>query len=312
MSNQVTPAEEYISAKQKFNNTLRSKLSAIIVGVAAIFFVFKDSLNLSRTGKDLLTIIMSISMTYFFTIYISKAMRDMGKRAGKETDTFKSSLKYVGEAKDNLKGILYLTGAFVRYKNQEALEEAKRNFLEENGLSYKLYKAHYYDNNKELSELEKKILFKVNRLKITKLTSNQLLTEHSTNKRFDPLYLGKSEKVDSRDSFLNMLLSKALMPIIFGYFAVTVSINESIIWGIIQTTTILLVGVTHYMEGEEYILTELRNRLINKGDLMVEMKNLYDKHPEIFAEEDKKIKELEANMKPKEEIKTAIVPMTGS
>ena len=62
---------------------------------------------------------------------------------------------------------------------------------------------------------------------------------------------------------------------------------------------ILVIGLAHYMEGEDYVITELRNRQINKADLLIEFKNTYDNKKYLYAEEEQLIKE-HLEEKPKE------------
>jgi hypothetical protein len=81
------------------------------------------------------------------------------------------------------------------------------------------------------------------------------------------------------------MITKAVFPIITSYFAIQVVLGAGIIWGAIQVSIILLIGITHYMEGEEYVVGELKNRQINKADLLIEFKNIFENKPEIFNEE---------------------------
>jgi hypothetical protein len=231
------------------------------------------------------------------------SLRRLGKKSGKESGIFMSALKYLGEAKNNIKDILYLLPVFLTYKNAQALEEAKKNYLETKGIVYALYKKDFYKNKKDLSDIQVQALKNVEKIKITTLTSSDLLAEHSKTKNFDTLYLGLDEKTDERVSNIQMLISKAVLPLVTSYFAVQVVLGESLIWGAIQVSIILVIGVSHYMEGEDYVITELRNRQINKADLLIEFKNTYDNKRDMYKEEEAIIKE---HLDPKQEENTNI------
>lgn len=280
----------YIENNRKLGDWLKKRFAWIILIIASVLFIFKEGLELTASGQDVLTLIMNGGLTYLFALYVSMSLRKLGKKSGKDSSIFMSALKYLGEAKNNIKDIMYLLPVFLTYKNSQALEEAKKNYLEAKGLVYALYKKDYYKSKKDLSELQIKALKNVEKLKVTTLTSSDLLAEHSKAHHLDSLYLGVDEKTDERVSSIQMLISKAILPIITSYFAVQVILGESLIWGAIQVSIILVIGVTHYMEGEDYVITELRNRQINKADLLIEFKNTYDNKKYLFREEEEIIK----------------------
>lgn len=281
---------KYVENKKNVGEWFRKRMSWIILIGASILFIFKEGLEFSASTDDVITLIMSMAFTYLFALYVSISMRRMGKKSGKESTTFLNAMKYLAESKNAIKNILYLLPRYVRYKNETTLEDVKKMFVEENGLSYVLYQKGYYDQPKiyeQLSERQQKVFKDIHKIKITKIQPSELLSEHSKSrsKHLDPLYLGKDEKSDEIQSNTQMAFTKAVLPIITSYFAIQVVLGSSILWGAIQVAVILLMGVSHYMEGEDYILNELKNRQINKADLLIEFKNLYDNKNEIFEEE---------------------------
>ena len=294
---------KYVENRKNVGEWIKKRMSWIILIGASILFIFKEGLEFSASTDDVITLVMSMAFTYLFALYISMSMRRMGKKSGKESGTFVSALKYLAEAKTSIKDIMYLLPRYVKYKNETSLENVKKLFIEEHGLSYALYQKGYYNKKEVLKNLSKKqrnVFYEINKIKITKLNPSDLLSEHSKgrSKYLDPLYLGKDERTDSFQSNATMIITKSVLPIITSYFAIQVVLGSSILWGAIQVAVILLMGVSHYMEGEDYILTELKNRQINKADLLIEFKNLYDNSHQIFEEELKIIEQLD-----KEEVK---------
>ena len=289
---------KYVEGKRNIGDWVKKRMSWLILIVASILFIFKEGLEFSASTDDVITIIMSMSFTYLFALYVSISLRQMGKKSGKESQTFMNALKYLAEAKTNIKEIMYLLPRFARHKNETALFDVKRLFIEEKGLLFTLYQKGYYERKEiyeSLSIEQKKALVDVKKIKITKLQPSDLLSEHSKSKskHYDPLYLGKDERTDAKQSSITMAITKSILPIITSYFAIQVVLGSSILWGAIQVAVIMLMGTTHYMEGEDYILTELKNRQINKADLLIEFKNLYDNSHQIFQEEMKILEELD-------------------
>lgn len=300
---------KYVEGRRNIGEWFKKRMSWIILIVASILFIFKEGLEFSASTDDVITIVMSMSFTYLFALYVSISLRQMGKKSGKESVSFMNALKYLAEAKTNIKEIMYLLPRYTRHKNETALFDVKRLFIEEKGLLFTLYQKGYYERNdvyQDLSNEQKKALQDVNKIKITKIQPSDLLSEHSKSKskHYDPLYLGKDEKADARQSSISMAITKSVLPIITSYFAIQVVLGSSILWGAIQVAVILLMGVTHYMEGEDYIVTELKNRQINKADLLIEFKNLYDNSHKMFEEEMKIIEELD---KEQEKVSTPII-----
>ena len=288
----------YVENRRNLGEWFRKRMSWLILIVASILFVFKEGLEFSQSQDDVITLIMSMAFTYLFALYVAISMRSMGKKSGKESNMFMSALKYLAEAKQSIKNIMYLLPRFIRHKNETSLEDVKKLFIEENGLLYALYQKGYYDKKEifdNLDDFQKKALKQIDKIKITKLQPSDLLSEHSKSKSryYDPLYLGKDERTDAQQSGFSMALSKAILPIITSYFAIQVVLGSSLLWGAIQVAVIMLMGVTHYMEGEDYILNELRNRQINKADLLIEFKNLYDNAHNIFKEEEEILKKID-------------------
>lgn len=289
----TTLAEQYGygEGNKKFTEWFKKRFAWIVLVIASILFVFKEGLELTASGEDVITLVMNMGLTYLFAFYMSISLRKLGKKSGKDSSIFTNALKYLAEAKNAIKDIMYLLPVFLQYKNVKALEDAKKHYLETKGLVYLLHKKGYYNNRTDLTEIQKRSLKIVDTIKITTLTSSDLLTEHSKSKNFDTLYLGVDEKTDERVSNIQMLVTKAVLPLITSYFAVQVVLNQNLIWGAIQVSIILVIGVAHYMEGEDYVITELRNRQINKADLLIEFKNTYDNRRDMYKEEEAIIKE---------------------
>lgn len=287
--------EEYQSQRERISLAIKSHMSWTILISAAIAFALKEAVELRRTGADVLTFVMSIGITYMFTVYVSLAMRKMGKRDAKKQPMFLSTLKYLKDQKESVSEIAFLTPVFCRIKNQQALREVRRNILEENGMKLSLWeKGHYNDKEETLEKEQIKALKDIRTLKLSTLTSNQLLSEHANNKvKRDPMYLGKDEISDAISSSLRIGLSKLFLPIAFTYFSATVAFGSGVIWGIVQSLIILLIGYMYYLDGEEYVLTDLRNRYVNKAELLKEFRTLHENRSELFAEEEKAFAEIE-------------------
>lgn len=295
--NQQERVEQVITSKDKVTSWIKRNMATAVLVIAAMLFVFKEAMDFQRTQKDIMTILASIGLTYFFAVYVSLAMRHMGKKAGKDSQPFKAAKKYMGDAKDNIKEKTYLLPIFCRIKNDDALLTVRENYIVENGLNIKLYRAGYYkDNYDQLSDDEKQIVNHVSKLRVDMLTASQILSENSKKNNHNPNYTGRDEQELDKSATIRIMATKLLFPIIVSYFSVTVILGSNLIWGLIQTSIIMLMGVMNYMGGEEEVLTLLRNRYIQKGDWMIEFANLLRDKPRLFDDYDSKINELVAEL----------------
>lgn len=309
MDNEKQTFEEkykYIESQKLFNSWIKKNLTWLILVISSILFIFKEGLEFSASTDNVVTLVMSMAFTYLFALYVSITLRQMGKKSGKESTTYNSAIKYLSDSKQDVKKFIYLLPLFVKHKNEMSLKDVQKLYVEENGMNWSLYEKGYYKEEnvyENLEEIQKKALKDIAKIKITKLSVNNLLSEHSKNrlKHIDPLYLGKDENTDQTSSMISMMVTKSVLPIITSYFAIQVVLGTSLLWGAIQVAVILLMGVTHFMQGEDYVTTELRNRQINKADLLIEFKNLYDTGSKIFEDELSLVKKIENKSIQKEE-----------
>ena len=283
------------TAKNATTTWIKQRLANIVLGASAFIFIFKEAIDFSRTEKDFLTAVMSIGLTYFFAVYVALAMRQMGKKSGKDNEAFIAAKEYMGSEKKSVKEITYLLPVYCRYKNDEAIEEVRHAFLEENGINMKLYTSGYYDTEKgreSLTEREAKVIETSKFIKIDLLTPSQLLSENGIKgNKSNPNYIGKTERELDRNASLMIAFSKLVFPVITGYFAVSVALGVNLIWGAIQTAIIMLMGVMQYMAAEDEVLTVVRNRYIMKGDYLNEFRVLYTAKPELFKEAEQEVVE---------------------
>lgn len=289
--------EQVVTSKDKWASWVKRNMAQAVLVLSALLFVFKEAMDFQRTQKDIMTILASIGLTYFFAVYVSLAMRHMGKKAGKESSPFKAAKKYMGDAKESIKEKTYLLPIFCRIKNDDALVTVRENYIIENGLNIKLYRVGYYkDNRDQLSDTERAVIDHVSKLRVDMLSASQILSENSKKNNHNPNYTGRDEQELDKSATIRIMASKLLFPIVVSYFSVTVILGSNLIWGLIQTSIIMLMGVMNYMGGEEEVLTLLRNRYIQKGDWMIEFANLLRDKPHLFDEYDTKINEIVAEM----------------
>ena len=98
---------KYVENRRNFGEWFRKRMSWIILIGASFLFIFKEGLEFSASQDDVITLIMSMGFTYLFALYVAISMRRLGKKAGKESNSFVNALKYLAESKNAIKNILY-------------------------------------------------------------------------------------------------------------------------------------------------------------------------------------------------------------
>lgn len=284
----------FYEKKDLMLNSVKQYLPTIVLIASVIAFTFKDIFSFGLAELNPIVLTISMGITYVFTVYVCLAMHRYGKKNAKESTSFKSAVNRLSENKKKIsvKGVSYLIPAYCRLKTKQKIDELKRNIIEMATLNYNLYKKGYYkDNNEELTAEQKKAIDEADKLKITPLTAEELLSESQDLKNVaDPFKLGKKEKEFDKKSSIKLFISKAIIPLLFSPVSVSIVFSTNILYSIFQTTLILLCSLTYMSNAEEYVLGELRGRYISKADYLEDFLAMLESDMELFKQQEEELK----------------------
>lgn len=288
----VTSAYE---KKEFLSGSVKRYISTIVMVLAVIGFAVKDIFKFEPVdiASKIVVVTVSAAITYFFTVYVCIYMHNLGKKLGKDTESYKAATGRLSSKKKEItdKGISYLLPFYCQRKTKQKLIELKTEIITNSTLNFKLYtKGYYKDHVENLTDKQKQAIKEADELKITPLTSEELLSEcQLPNKYKNPFDFGKREKSYDRSKTTAILLKKAIVPMIFSPVTVSILFSQNIVYSLFQTVIILLCSIPYLTGAEEYVLLELRERYIEKADYLEEFIALYENDKNIFKDAEEEL-----------------------
>lgn len=260
------------SSSARIKAFLKQRLPLIVLSIGCFAFVFKDVINWKLNTDNVYTLIVSMIITYFFTMYVVIIMGKMGIKAGKSNDIFLATLDYYTNAKKDCEPYRQHLGKFCKMKTEEEQILMQKQILDEENLEIeKLYK---YELNK-MTKRQRKIIAKAKKIKTIRLQERDLMSERGWSKKAQwGTYLGKSEREFVIANETTNSLSKFILPIAITLIGIESVVMSNVIGGLIKVAVVLFSGLINYLSNEDFALNELRNRFINKADFLKEFKAL--------------------------------------
>lgn len=260
------------SSSTRIKEFLKQKLPLIVLSIGCFAFVFKDVVNWKLNTDNIYTLIISMVITYFFTMYVVIIMGKMGIKSGKNNQIFLATLDYYTKAKKEIEPYRQYLGKFCKMKTQEEQLIMQKHILDEENLEVdKLYE---YDLTK-MTKRQIKCIQKAKKLKTIRLQERDLVSERGWSKKAQwGTYLGKSEREFVLANETTNSVSKFLLPIAITMLGIESLVMANIVGGLIKVAVVLFSGLINYLSNEDFALNELRNRFINKADFLKEFKAL--------------------------------------
>lgn len=260
------------SSSARIKAFLKQRLPLIVLSIGCFAFVFKDVINWKLNTDNIYTLIVSMIITYFFTMYVVIIMGKMGIKAGKSNDIFLATLDYYTNAKKDCEPYRQHLGKFCKMKTEEEQILMQKQILDEENLEIeKLYK---YELNK-MTKRQRKIIAKAKKIKTIRLQERDLMSERGWSKKAQwGTYLGKSEREFVIANETTNSLSKFILPIAITLIGIESVVMSNVIGGLIKVAVVLFSGLINYLSNEDFAINELRNRFINKADFLKEFKAL--------------------------------------
>lgn len=260
------------SSSARIKAFLKQRLPLIILSIGCFAFVFKDVINWKLNTDNVYTLIVSMIITYFFTMYVVIIMGKMGIKAGKNNDIFLATLDYYTNAKKDCEPYRQHLGKFCKMKTEEEQILMQKHILDEENLE--IEKLYEYDLNK-MTKRQRKIIAKAKKIKTIRLQERDLMSERGWSKKAQwGTYLGKSEREFVIANETTNSLSKFILPIAITLLGIESVVMSNILGGLIKVAVVLFSGLINYLSNEDFALNELRNRFINKADFLKEFKAL--------------------------------------
>lgn len=277
------------SFKERFSDFLKQKLLLIILAIGCVIFTLKDAIQYGKTTDGIVVIGLNFIITYIFTLYTTTILGKMGMKTGLNSDKFISTMEYYSRAKQETEPIRSYLSKYCDYKNKLEVESVQSEILYQENLF--LNKLQEYKKN-DLNKKQWKAVKKALKVKVVKLCDKDLISERGKSlKTKYTTYLGKKQSSFETQNLLSNAVSKLILPFAISFLTVEAIIWSNLLSGAIKTLLIVLGGILNYFTNEEFAVNELRNRFINKADVLLDFKNLYETKPELLGVKEKRKQE---------------------
>lgn len=303
----IEPRSVYSRSTEKVRNFIKDNMSKMMLVAIILTYVVQGCFELVQREWNFSAFIgrMGASLIVGMSIYTN--MRMSGLSDGRKTPEFIASYRLYAENKEKVsKTKQYKIPAFCAYKNDQSLEEAKQDLLEEYGLQYRLWKKGSYNPEgeiyKHLDEEQKRCLKYISsgRVKTFNLSTRYLLSDSPKLSKKD-IVKGKyarDEKDYTRSNTAKDIFMMFFWSFIFSGYILMPILNgdtlPSILWNTWQVICWAVGGVAKYEDAKDFMVNEYRQtHLVYKTELLGEFLSIMTYNEPLLDNYDYIGKELE-------------------
>lgn len=262
------------STKERFAYFVKKNFLVIILAIGFIGFALRDVIKWGDNWDtfDFITFIIDYAIIYSFAIYSTIILGKMGIKDGKDSEEFKATLEYYGKAKEEAEPYRRYLQAFCDYKNDEEKKRIQTEILAEENLF--LDKLFEYEESKCTKE-QWKAIKRAKKVNPVKLVDKDLISERGRSKKIIySTYLGKKQSDFEKMNTISNALTKSIIPLALALVSVESILWQNLLVGTFKAILVLFMSLVNYFTNYEYTTNELRNRFINKADMLIEFKSL--------------------------------------
>lgn len=213
-------------------------------------------------------------ITFTVSMYVSGINYVSTVKQMRNADIFTKTLGHYQKAKEKVEKHTQHIPEFCAYKNKQAYELAKRDIVESANINYPYYLSKEFDE-KKLEDWQRKILKDIEKIKVKRIQSSDLLQEHGyTTKNIQLLPM--SQKEHQRLHTVRGAIQKVVSSILSGTVVAFGVVLGNWILGITYGMVVVMSFVSAIVVASDFVTSTLRNRYIAKADLLNEFDNIKD------------------------------------
>lgn len=290
--------ERKLSVREKFSNWLKESLQKIIIFAVSIIYISQGIFELVENEATILEIAGNVGLAIVVGVTISTSLNSMGLKDGRNSEIFQKSMQAYGNVKSKATPYFDKIAMWCEYKNIQRLEQKRKDILQRYGLSYKGYKFGYYEAHPEkLTHDQEKALHDVKNCRVTKLKSNELLSDlpgaHRASRHGN--FFGESEReYKTRSNFADGFV-KIGVSLVCGVYSLSPLLTEDnkamiiagVIWKALQILMWIALGLTKYINAKSFMEDEYRQtHIIQKTEYLNEFIITMQNNPKVIEEYD--------------------------
>lgn len=214
-------------------------------------------------------------LTIGVSMYISYVNYKSTISSGMKTDDFRRTLVYYQKCKDGVNKYTQYIPDFCIYKNQQMYDNARRDIVESAGLNYAFYNSDKFVYE-DLAKWQKKVLRQIEKIKVEKIHSSDLLQEH--NQIINKIsLLPMSQSKHQKRFLISGSIQKIFMSALSGLVVAFGVVMGNWFLGLTYGLTIFINFIFSIIIAADFVSSTLRNRFIGKGDLLTEFDNIKER-----------------------------------
>ncbi|MBR2507201.1 MAG: hypothetical protein IKB70_09975 [Bacilli bacterium] len=304
----ITPGQTIEKMNAASNKVRRSivNYSGMIVGAFIVFVVIVVCTTDIRLANAMQW--AELGLAFFILLFCSYSMyinyATSGTKAGKESTCYNDTLKEYNLLKSEVIKNKYQsrTPEFCRYYVDEELKNTKTSILSEVGIDYDIYKEKYLGkdkkeliDSKDLSKSQVAAIMAANKTAQIKLTSEMIFKRGRGNRSRSPL--GIKPETKRNIAYGSKFISTAFTSLITGVIMLDVIAEPS--WATfasccLKVLLVIINGFMGYKAGYNNIVIDTVDYMNDQIDLMQQLIQYIEKHPEPEQTQDSTIKENES------------------
>ena len=214
-------------------------------------------------------------ITFAVAMYVANINYVSTIKQMRNADMFMKTLSHYQKAKEKVEKTTQYIPDFCAYKNKQAFEIAKRSIVESADINYQFYSSDQFDINK-IEEWQRKILKDIEKIKVKRIQSSDLLQEHGyTSKNIELLPM--SQKEHQRMYTIKSAIQKAVSSALAGLTVAFGVVLGNWVLGLTYGMVVVMSFVSSIVIATDFVTSTLRNRYIAKADLLNEFDNIKDR-----------------------------------
>ena len=215
------------------------------------------------------------SITFAVAMYVANINYVSTVKQMRSADIFVKTLSHYQKAKEKIEKHTQYIPDFCAYKNKQAFEMAKRDIIESADINYQFYLSDKFDYD-ALEEWQKKILKDIEKIKVKRIQTSDLLQERGYATKNIQL-LPMSQEEHQRMYTIRSAVQKILSSILSGTVVAFGVVLGNWILGITYGMVVVMSFVSAIVIASDFVTSTLRNRYIAKADLLNEFDNIKDR-----------------------------------
>lgn len=288
--------EELNSGKNYATEFMKKYLIDLVVAVALIVYVFKAIATVGIADKSIIGILGDGALAFVFANLIAELLRKQGLLSGKSNSSYIATMREYGKVIDEVTPYIEKLDNWCDKANEKNAVAVITQTLSTYGISYNRFAS----GIQSPTDMEKKVLNKVAKLKLHKCCTYELMSEvDDKGERFS---LGMTTQQYLKKASFSGTIIAIVCALIFSYFTltpITVFSTGALVWAIAQAAFFLIKGVTAFFQAYMFITDNHRNRIILKTNLLYEFKNEIEKeNKEILKNEQLQLQSVREGKEP--------------